>query len=197
MHDGWVISPPNGMGQALAWSVAVLSSQQGVASVSFRSLARHARMAPGTITNHFGTKREVLSESTRWVAIWLADATRAHVDARGPVGLFPAPADLAYRALTSTWLQLEAYALTEPELDARVRSMTDLLIEGLSIAFPGQPGEPQVAEATGQVRVTTAWLCLRELRRELVRPVTTLTPGEALRHLTAVDASVAQIRNHL
>jgi AcrR family transcriptional regulator len=161
---------PTSLAEDLAWSLVSLASEQPLGTVSFRTLAAHARLAPGTITNHFATKQELLAVCTTVVGRWLAHATFDHVRERGPVGLFPGPDDLTYRWLLAAWVQLEAHALTDRAVDERVRAAGPQLQRSVASALDGP--DP---DAT-----TLARLCVDGLRRELVRPGADLTPADAL-----------------
>ncbi len=168
--DGWLIPRPTSLAEDLAWSLVALAGEQGLASVSFRGLARHARLAPGTITNHYASKQELLGVCTTQVGRWLTHATSDHVEDRGPLGLFPAPDDLTYRSLVSAWAQLRAYALTDASVDERASAMVPLMSATVREAFAG----PELWNPTA------AWICLEGLRAELIRPGSDLTPAEAL-----------------
>jgi AcrR family transcriptional regulator len=176
--DGWVIPMPVGLAEDLAWSLVMLSSAEGLARVSFRSLARHTRMAPGTITNHYASRSELLGVCATVVGRWLADATSAHVDERGPVGLFPMPEDRTYCWLVCAWAQLRSHALTDAEVDERVRGATFFL-------------ERVAGRALGEdsAHLSAALSCLETLRQDLVRPGNELNAAGAwavLRPLTAI-----------
>jgi AcrR family transcriptional regulator len=173
--QGWVISMPTSLAEDLAWSLVVLAGEHGLAAVSFRALARHTRLAPGTITNHYGSKPELFGVCATVIGRWLAYATTDHVEDRGAIGLFPAPDDLTYRLLVSVWAQLRAYALTDATVDQRVRDMTPMLQRSVRDASLG-------LEEDG----SAAWVCLEGLRQELVRPGSALTPADALAVLEQV-----------
>jgi AcrR family transcriptional regulator len=162
-----------GIAQDLAWSTAVLASEHGLGAVTFRALARHARMAPGTITNHYAHKTEVLCICTSVVGGWLADAGWGHVNIRGPVGLFPTPDDYCYRVVLSAWTQLEAASLTIPDMADRVRGMAPTLRAGLEAAFPGRT----VAQLDAASR------CLARLRLDVLLPGSELSAEDALARL--------------
>ncbi|HET7071952.1 MAG TPA: helix-turn-helix domain-containing protein [Nocardioides sp.] len=168
--DQWQVPMPVGLAQDLAWSTAVLASEHGLGGVTFRALARHARMAPGTITNHYRDKAEVLCICTSVIGRWLSDAGIEHVYIRGPIGLFPTPDDYCYRVLISAWAQLEAASLNVPEMADRVRGMAPLLRRGLQDAFPGRP--------VGQL--DAAWRCLARIRLEVLLPGSDLSAPGAL-----------------
>jgi AcrR family transcriptional regulator len=168
--EGWLIPVPTTLAEDLAWSLVVLAGEQGLASVSFRALARHARLAPGTITNHYSSKQELFGVCTTQVGRWLTHATSDHVEDRGPLGLFPTPDDLTYLSLVSAWAQLRAYALTDASVDERASAMVPLMGATVREAFP----EP------GLLNLSAAWICLEGLRAELIRPSSDLTPAEAL-----------------
>jgi AcrR family transcriptional regulator len=168
--DGWLIPMPTTLGEDLAWSLVALAREQPLPAISFRGLARHARLAPGTITNHFASKQELLALSTTQIGRWLAHATTDHLHDRGPVGLFPATDDQTHRALTSAWAQLRAHALTEPAVDERVMGMTVVMRRSLEEALPDHR-----ASSTA-----TLWLWCEALRAELLRLGTDLGPADAL-----------------
>jgi AcrR family transcriptional regulator len=167
--DGWVISMPKTLAEDLAWSLVWLAGEDGLGAITMRSLARHARLSPGTITNHFGSKQELWAVCTTVIGRWLAEATSDHVEDRGPVGLFPTQEDLTYRLLVSAWAQLRAHALSDPEVDQRVQAVTTLLRSSARHACVEPGGELPAA----------TWWCLEGLRQELVRPGTELTAAEA------------------
>ena len=168
--QGWVIPMPTSLAEDLAWSLVVLAGELGLTAVSFRALARHARLAPGTITNHYATKQELLGVCTTVVGRWLAYATADHVEDRGAIGLFPATDDVTYRLLVVVWAQLRAQGLTDVSVDQRVGAMTPMLQRRLTDALLEL--EPP-AWAGG-------WVCVEGIRHELVRPGSELTPTDAL-----------------
>ncbi len=172
--QGWSIRTPANLGEDLAWSLAVLGADVGLARVSYRALARHTRTAPGTITNHYASKSDLWVVCTVVVGRWLSDATRDHVDQRGHVGLFPAPEDRTYRLLVSAWVQLRAQALVDPAIAERVDGVTVLLQRAAAWAIEDPDTFP------------VAWMCLEGLRERLVRPGSELTPEEALAVLARV-----------
>ena len=86
------------------------------------------------------------------------------------MGLFPTPEDQTYWALVSVWVQLRALALTDPELDERIRALTPMLRRSTRDAA----GD---LEADG---LFGTWVTLEGLRHELVRPGSALTPPAAL-----------------
>src|SRR4051794_30102988 len=181
--DGWVIPMPKSLAEDLAWSLVSLAGQQGLASVTIRGLARHTRMAPGTITNHFLSKRELWAVCATVVGGWLADATSDHVVDRGAVGLFPDSGDTTYRLLVSAWSQLRAHALTDPDVDQRVAGMTTMVRRSAGRACVADARELSAA----------AWACLETLRQELVRPGSELTPADALAVLQQVEPSARRV----
>lgn len=176
----WMGIPmPKSLAEDLAWSLVQLAGDDGLANVTMRSLARHTRVSPGTISNRFASKQELLAICTSVVGKWLASATSDHVDDRGAVGLFPTQHDhdQTYRLLVSTWAQLCAHGLTDRDVDERVQGMTPLLNSGASRACPGEDHQFTVG----------AWLCLDGLRRELVRRAITLTADDALAAFQLVE----------
>ena len=93
-----------------------------------RGLGRLHSRVPGTISNHFASKRELFAICTSLIGRWLAQATSDHIDDRGAVGLFPEDAgDRTYRLLSSAWVQLRAYALADPMMDERVQGVAPMI----------------------------------------------------------------------
>jgi len=169
---------PRSLAEDLAWSLVSLSAEVGLAQVSVRALARRTRMAPGTVTNHYASKGELVGICATVVGRWLASATAAHVDVRGALGLFPDTEDRTYRWLVSTWAQLRSAALTDPALDVRVRDADLGVVRAARWALAETTGERSPHPAT--------WRCLENLRHDLVGPGTTLTPESALTMLVEV-----------
>jgi AcrR family transcriptional regulator len=180
-HDGWVIPMTTTVLEDLAWSLAWLAGEGGLTAVTIRALARHARLSPGTISNHFSSKQELWARSAGVIARWLAHATSDHVQDRGAVGLFPAREDQTYRLLVSGWAQLRAHALTEPEMDRRIAGDQTMLERSA-----------QGALSVDRSWSVPAWICLEGLRLELVRPGSTLTPDDALALLQQVEPDATQ-----
>jgi AcrR family transcriptional regulator len=173
--EEWRIPMPVGLAEDLTWSTVVLASQQGLGAVTFRALARHARLAAGTITNHYASKAELFSISAGVLARWLGGAGCDHVDLRGPVGLFPAQSDPNYRALVSTWIQFEAAALPDPDLSARVVALRPTAALGLTAAFP------ELADR----ELAIPSMLLASLRDRVIRIGSDLSPQAALAELQA------------
>lgn len=178
---GWVVSMSTSLVEDLAWSLVELAGDEGLAHVTVRSLARHTRVSPGTISNHFASKRELFAICTSLIGRWLAQATSDHIDDRGAVGLFPTTdaGDRTYRLLSSAWVQLRAYALADPMMDERVQGVAPMIQRSAGGACVGDDSELTLG----------AWMCVQELRHELARRTTTLTADEALELLQQVEPS--------
>lgn len=178
--DGWMMSMPRNLAEDLALSLVALCGEEGgLGAITYRSLARHVRMAPGTITNHYASKQELWGVCASVVGRWLTHATSDHVQERGPIGLFPATEDhdRTYRLLASSWAQFRAYALTDPAVDERVQGILPLLRGSVRGALAGGRPEPSLG----------GWMCLESLRQEVVRPGSSLTPEAALHVLSSVE----------
>ena len=168
---------PKSLVEDLAWSLVSLASEAGLGAITIRSLARHARLSPGTISNHFASKQELWAMSSVVTGRWLAQATSDHVEDRGAIGLFPTPADSTYRLLVSAWAQLRAHALSDTEVDVRLQGMVPVLrLSAGRACVTREDGLPPAA-----------WWCLEGLRQELVRPGSELTPHDALSVLQRVE----------
>jgi AcrR family transcriptional regulator len=108
----------------LARAFAALVLRGGIESVTMRALARELRAAPGSITNHFASRTQVIVVSTGVIGDLLARAMSDRVRDHGPVGLMPGPQaepdpdsvaeideEREYRELLLLWAHLEAHAL--------------------------------------------------------------------------------------
>jgi AcrR family transcriptional regulator len=180
---GWAPTTTS-LAEDLAWSLVQLAGEEGLSTVTIRSLARHARVSPGTISNHFVSKQELWALSASIIGRWLARATADFVDERGAVGLFPSQdeRDRTYRLLVSSWSQLKAHALADPDVEARINGVTPVLSSAAARACTAPDHELTLA----------VWLCLEGLRHELVSKATSLTAADALAAFQQVEPSATR-----
>ncbi len=162
---------------AVAFAVYELASERGLEAVTIRAVAARARMAPGTITNHYATRDRLLAVCAAVLGRWLVWANDQQVRSAGPRGLLPGPfreaepgsAPDLYRRLLVVWGQLEAYALTSPAVAEQVGEVNALAREMLAWQRHGAPNPA----------LTPRWLVIRGLQAELLRPGTGLSVAQA------------------
>lgn len=178
----WPMFPSRSESLALALQQLVI--QGGIESVTMRALARELRTAPGTITNSYRTRVDVLAVCTTVIGRLVGTATLDRLSARGLAGLLPsqrsdtdldAVEDQVYRELLLAWSHLEVHALVCSRVAEQVGAATLRARSLVDLRFDLPPGSCDAAW----------WAHVRGLQVALLVPGTALTPELAASQLAA------------